>query len=127
MNNIVELVLINLEKVGIGVVIFLGAYLANIGLGAWKNVTIEGYEFDWKLIGRSALKFLVIGICIGLLSCVVSVLPAYVTYIGITIEQEVLDTIDSLVIIGAFMTATIRYIADAINKVKVILGVSTTE
>ena len=92
MNNIVELVLINLEKVGIGVVIFLGAYLANIGLGAWKNVTIEGYEFDWKLIGRSALKFLVIGICIGLLSCVVSVLPAYVTYIGITIEQEVIMT-----------------------------------
>ena len=122
MNNIVELVLINLEKVGIGVVIFLGAYLANIGLGAWKNVTIEGCKFDWKLIGRSALKFLVIGISIGLLSCVVSVLPAYITYIGIVIEPEVLDAIDSLVIIGAFITATLRYTGDAIGKLKTILG-----
>ena len=102
--------------------IFLGAYLANIGLGAWKNVTIEGCEFDWKLIGRSALKFLVIGISIGLLSCVVSVLPAYITYIGIVIEPEVLDAIDSLVIIGAFITATLRYTGDAIGKLKTILG-----
>ena len=127
MNEIFQLILMNLEKVGIGVVIFLGAYVANMCLGAWKNVKIEGYEFDWKLIGQSILKFLVIGIGIGLLSCVVSVLPAYATYIGITIEPSVLETIDALVIIGAFLTATIRYIADSINKVKVILGVSTTE
>lgn len=122
----IDIILMNLEKVGIGVVIFLGAYLANMCLGAWKNVTIEGYEFDWKLIGQSILKFLVIGIGISLLSCVVSVLPAYATYIGITIEQEVLDTIDSLVIIGAFMTATIRYIGDGISKLKNILGNNTT-
>lgn len=122
-----DIILLNLEKVGIGIGLFLGAYLANMFLGAWKNVKIDGSQFDWKLIGQSILKFIVLGIGIGLLSCVVSVLPAYATYISITIEQEVLDTIDSLIIIGAFMTATIRYIADAINKVKVILGVSTTE
>lgn len=121
-----DIILLNLEKVGIGVGLFLGAYIANMCLGAWKNVTIEGSDFDWKLIGQSILKFLVIGIGISLLSCVVSVLPAYVTYIGITIEQEVLDTIDSIVIIGAFLTATIRYIGDGISKLKNILGNNTT-
>ena len=127
MNEIFQLILMNLEKVGIGVVIFLGAYVANMCLGAWKNVTIEGYDFDWKLILNSIVKFIVLGLGITLLSIVVSIIPAYATFVGIEIGAEILETIDSLVIIGSFLTATIRYIADAINKVKVILGVSTTE
>ena len=127
MDTIITLIISNLEKVGLGIILFLCAYLANMGLGAWKNVKIDGTQFDWKLISQSFAKFVVLGLSLTLLSTVVSVIPAYATYIGIDIGEEVLDTIDSLVIIGAFMTATIRYIADAINKVKVILGISTTE
>ena len=33
--DIWTLVLTNLSKVGIGVALFFGAYLANVGLGAW--------------------------------------------------------------------------------------------
>lgn len=122
MNDIIVLVLTNLEKVGIGVSLFLGSYLANIGLGAWKNVKVEGYEFDWKLIGQSILKFFVLILCLGLLSVVMSVIPAYATYIGIEIGAETMETIDSLVVVGAFMTATIRYVTDAVSKLKTILG-----
>lgn len=122
MNDIIALVLINLEKVGIGAGLFLGAYLANIGLGAWKNVKVEGYEFDWKLIGQSILKFFVLILCLGLLSVVVSVIPAYATYIGIEIGAETMETIDSLVVISVFMSATIKYTLEAIGKVKDLLG-----
>lgn len=123
----IDIILMNLEKVGIGAVLFLGAYIANILLGIWANVKIEGYDFDWKMILNSIAKFIVLGLGIALLSVVISVVPAYVTFVGIEIGQETMETIDGFVIIGAFLTATIRYIADAINKVKVILGVSTTE
>ena len=123
----IDIILMNLEKVGIGAVLFLGAYIANILLGIWANVKIEGYDFDWKMILNSIVKFIVLGLGIALLSVVISVVPAYVTFVGIEIGQETMETIDGFVIIGAFLTATIRYIADAINKVKVILGVSTTE
>ena len=122
MNDIFVLILTNLEKVGIGVGLFLGAYLANIGLGAWKNVKIEGYEFDWRLIAQSLLKFVVLILSIGLLSIVVSIIPAYSTYIGIEIGAETMETIDGIVVIGAFMSATIKYIAEAIEKVKGILN-----
>lgn len=122
----IDIILMNLEKVGIGAALFLGAYIANILLGIWANVKIEGYEFDWKLILNSIVKFIVLGLGIALLSVVVSIIPAYVTYVGITIEQEVLDTIDSIVIISAFLTATIRYIGDGISKLKNILGNNTT-
>ena len=123
MNDIMCLILANLEKVSIGAILFLLAYLANIGLGAWRNVSLEGYEFDWMLIRQSAIKFMVLGFSIALLSMVVSILPAYAMFIGIEIGAETLETIDSIVIVGAFLFATIRYIVDAIGKLKAILGV----
>lgn len=122
MNNIMMIVIANLEKVGIGASLFLGAYIANILLGVWKNVKIEGYDFNWELILQSLLKFVVLGLGVGLLSVVVSIIPMYLTYIGIEIGAETMETIDSMVIIGAFATATIRYIGDAIVKLKTILG-----
>lgn len=120
--EIMNLILTNLEKVGIGVLLFLGSYLANMGLGAWKNVKIDGTNFDWKLIKQSVLKFIVLGASLSLLSIVISILPAYITYVGIEIQTETMETIDSLVITTAFLTASIRYVSDAISKIKEILG-----
>ncbi len=122
MNEILLLILSNLEKVGFGVLLFLGAYLVNIIFGVWRNVKIEGYDFDLKLIINSAFKFLVLGIGIALLTIIISLIPLYATYVGIEIESEMVQMMDSLVIIGAFFTATLRYIVDAVNKIKDIVG-----
>ena len=120
--DIMTIVVANLEKVGIGVLLFLGAYLSNICLGVWRNVKIEGYDFDWKLIAQSAVKFIVLGVGIGLMSIVVSVLPVYMTYVGIVIEDETMNVLDSIVIITAFVMACGRYVKDAYGKLKEILG-----
>ena len=122
MNALMSIVIANLEKVGIGVLLFLGAYLSNICLGVWRNVKIEGYDFDWKLIAQSAVKFIVLGVGIGLMSIVVSVLPVYMTYVGIVIEDETMAVLDSIVIITAFVVACGRYVKDAYSKLKEILG-----
>lgn len=120
--DIMTIVVANLEKVGIGVLLFLGAYLSNICLGAWRSVKIEGYDFDWKLIGQSLVKFVVLGLGIGLLSIVVSILPMYMTYVGIVVEDETMNVLDSIVIITAFVMACGRYVKDAYGKLKEILG-----
>lgn len=120
--DIMTIVVANLEKVGIGVLLFLGAYLSNICLGVWRNVKIEGYDFDWKLIAQSAVKFVVLGIGIGLMSIVVSILPEYMTYVGIDITDEAMQVFDSIVIVTAFMTAAVKYVKDAYTKLKDILG-----
>ena len=122
MNALMSIVIANLEKVGIGVLLFLGAYLSNICLGVWRNVKIEGYDFDWKLIAQSVVKFVVLGVGIGLMSIVVSVLPVYMTYVGIVIEDETMNVLDSIVIITAFVVACGRYVKDAYGKLKEILG-----
>ena len=122
MNALMSIVIANLEKVGIGVLLFLGAYMSNVCLGAWRSVKIEGYDFDWKLIGQSLVKFTVLGFGIGLLSIVVSILPVYMTYVGIVIEDETMAVLDSIVIITAFVVACAKYIKDAYGKLKEILG-----
>ena len=122
MSNLVMIVVDNLEKVGIGALLFLGAYMSNICLGAWRSVKIEGYDFDWKLIGQSFVKFIVLGLGIGLLSIVVSILPVYMTYVGVVIEDETMAVLDSIVIITAFVVACAKYVKDAYVKLKEILG-----
>lgn len=123
MNDIMNLVIMNLEKVGIGAIIFALAYVSNIFLGVWRNVRIDGMQFDWKLLAESALKFVVLGLGIAILSVTVSILPQYATYVGIEIASETMEIIDSVVIVGAFLYATVRYVSDAIGKLKQILGV----
>lgn len=121
--DLLNIVLTNLEQVGIGVALFLGAYLSNMGLGAWRSVKVNGYDFEWKLIVESVVKFLVLGVSIALLSVVVTTIPLYASYIGIDLSEETVTTIDSVVIVSSFMTATVRYIADSLVKFKDILGV----
>ena len=122
MNALISIVIANLEKVGIGALLFLGAYMSNVCLGAWRSVKIEGYDFDWKLIGQSLVKFVVLGLGIGLLSIVVSILPVYMTYVGIVIEDETMAVLDRIVIITAFVVACAKYVKDAYVKLKEILG-----
>ena len=120
--DIMSIVLDNLEKVGIGCFLFLGAYLSNMCLGVWRNVLIQGYNFDWRLIAQSVAKFVVLGLGIGLMSIVVSILPQYMTYVGIVIEDETMAVLDSIVIITAFVVACVKYVKDAYDKLKDILG-----
>lgn len=122
MDNILILILTNLEKIGVGIGLFMGAYLANMCLGVWRNVRIQGYNFDWRLIAQSVAKFVVLGLGIGLMSIVVSILPQYMTYVGIDVSDDTMQVFDSIVIITAFMSAAIRYVKDAYDKLKDILG-----
>lgn len=121
--DMINIVFANLEKVGIGVALFMGAYVSNMCLGAWRNVKIEGYDFDWKLILQSLVKFIVLGLGISIMSIVISILPVYMEYVGIDIADETMQVLDSLVIITAFVVACVKYVREAYEKLKDILSV----
>ena len=122
MQTLLQLILKNLELVGYGCGLLLMAYLANMALGAWQSVKVNGFDFDWVLILNSLIKYIVMGLGIALLSIVVTVVPEYVTYIGIEIDPSLLEGVTNAVIIGAFLTATVRYAKDGIDKLITILG-----
>lgn len=120
--DIMNIIIDNLEKVGFGALLFLMAYVSNMLLGTWRNVKIEGFDFDWLRIANSTVKFVVLTIGIALLSIVVSVLPEFITYVGIEIDPDTMQVLDSIVIISAFVVACSKYVKDAYDKLKEILG-----
>lgn len=120
--DIMNIIIDNLEKVGFGALLFLMAYVSNMLLGTWRNVKIEGFDFDWMRIANSVVKFVVLTIGIALLSIVVSVLPEFITYVGIEINPDTMQVLDSIVIISAFVVACGKYVKDAYDKLKEILG-----
>lgn len=118
----IDVVIDNLQKVGFGALLFAMAYVANICLGIWKNVKINEYSFNWAKLAESGVKFLVLVAGIGLLSVVVSIMPQYITYVGVDIPDDTLDVVDSVVIVSAFIVASCQYIKDGYDKLKIILG-----
>lgn len=123
MENILMLIGDNLIKAGIGAGMFLIVYLSNMGLGAWRSIKINGYNFDWKLIGSSILKYLVLtlsvtGICVG-----ITMIPVYAVYVGMTIPDEFIEAVSTVVIFGAFLTGTCMYAKDGIDKIKELMGI----
>ena len=118
----IDVVIGNLQKVGFGALLFTMAYVANICLGIWKNVKINEYSFNWAKLAESGVKFIVLVTGIGLLSVVVSVMPQYITYVGIDIPSDTLDVVDSVVIVSAFIVVSCQYIKDGYDKLKIILG-----
>lgn len=117
-----ELIIANLEKVGIGAGIFLLAYMSNIMLGAWRNTKIDAQQFDWKKIANSVVQYLVLGASISFLTIVVTVIPSYVALKGFQIDAETMKLLDASVILGAFIAAALRYVKDAFTKIKDLLA-----
>lgn len=116
----------NLIKVGIGALLFLGAYMSNMGLGAWRNVKLNGHDFEVSYLLHSIVKYVVLALSIGVLTIVVTVMPMYANYVGVEIDAKILESISSLVIVGAFLAATVHYVCDAIQKVKDVLSNGAT-
>ena len=125
MENIMLLVVENLSKIGIGATLFLIAYLSNMGLGAWKNISLEAGKFDKKLFLNSLIKYLVLVISTSGLCIVVTVTPAYIMYVGLNSESEYIDiannVISNAVIIGTFITGIYIYAKDGFDKLKALV------
>lgn len=121
MEGIMLLIISNLMKIGIGALLFLIAYLSNMGLGAWKSVKIHGYDFDLKLIGESIVKYIVLVLSVAGLCIVVTVAPEYANYVGMAIPDEYIEVVSNVVIIGTFITGICIYVKDGFDKLKEII------
>lgn len=125
MESVIALVLSNLVKLGCGALIFLIAYLSNMGLGAWKNISLEAGKFDKKLVLNSLIKYLVLVLSTSGLCIVVTTTPAYIMYIGLEAESEYIDIVNNIIsntaIIGLFITGTYIYAKDGFDKLKALV------
>ncbi len=123
LNAIVE----NLTNIGWAMLIFLAAYLANVAFSLWYNIKIQQQSFDKSKLIASALKVLTFVVGLTLLCVAITTLPLFATQVGWTIPEEYTDIFADLVIIGAVLLVSCKYIKEAFEKFTAILNSAKLE
>ena len=117
----IEAILNNLTNIGWAMLIFLCAYLSNVAFSMYYNIKILLEPFDKQKIVNSCLKIAVFVIGLTLLCLAITTLPLFASMIGWEIPAEYADIFSDLVIVGAVLIVSCKYIVEAFTKFKAIL------
>ena len=123
----IEAILNNLTNIGWAMLIFLCAYLSNVAFSMYYNIKILLEPFDKQKIVNSCLKIAVFVIGLTLLCLAITTLPLFASMIGWEIPAEYADIFSDLVIVGAVLIVSCKYIAEAFTKFKAILDATKEE
>ena len=127
MNGLIETVLTNLTDVGIGVLLFVMAYVSNMALGLYYNIKVLNQPFDKNKLIDSAIKIAAFGIGTGLLCVCVTTIPAFATHVGFVIPEEYSTVFQDLAILSVFIISSCKYLLEAYSKFSAILKTSSVE
>ena len=117
----------NLINIGWAMLIFLAPYLANVAFSLWYNIKIQHEAFDKDKLIASGLKIATFVVGLTLLCTAITGLPLFATQVGWTIPEEYSDLFADLVIIGAVLLVSCKYIKEAYTKFTAILNAKTGE
>lgn len=117
----INAVLYNLVNIGWAMLIFLCAYLSNMAFSLYYNIKILLEPFDKQKVINSGLKIAAFVIGLTLLCLAITTLPLFANMVGWTIPAEYADIFSDIVIIGAVLMVSCKYIAEAFTKFKAIL------
>lgn len=117
-----ENILQNLINIGWAMLIFLAAYLANVAFSLWYNIKIQHEAFDRDKLIASGLKILTFVVGLTLLCTAITTLPLFASQVGWAVPEEYSDLFADLVIIGAVLLVSCKYIKEAYTKFTAILN-----
>lgn len=116
-----EAIMNNLINIGWAMLIFLAAYLSNVAFSLYYNIKILLQPFDREKAINSALKVAAFVVGLTLLCVSITTLPLYANQVGWAIPEEYADMFADLVIIGAVLIVSCKYIKEAFTKFNAIL------
>ena len=117
----------NLINIGWAMLIFMCAYLSNVSFSMYYNIKILMEPFDKAKLLNSALKIAAFICGLTLLCMAITTLPLFADLVGWTIPTEYADIFSDLIIIGAVLMVSCKYIVEAFTKFKAILDFKQEE
>lgn len=117
-----QAVIANLVTIGWAMLIFLAAYLANVTFSLWYNIKLQKEQFSREKLITGGLKVLTFVVGLTLLCISVTTLPLFANDVGWAIPAEYTDLFADLVIIGAVLLVSCKYIKEAFTKFTAILN-----
>ena len=121
------LIILAVWQFGSSMLIFLSAYLANVTFSLWYNIKLLHEPFDREKLINSAYKIATFVIGLTLLCVALTTLPLFANEVGWAIPQEYTDLFADLVIIGAVLLVSCKYIKEAFVKFTAILNAGTSD
>lgn len=122
MEPLINLLLNNLMHIGIGVGLFIVAYLSNMAYSIYYNVKLLNQQFEWEKVLDSVIKVLAFAIGTTLLCVGITFIPIFADYVGLTISEEYQEVFSNLAILLVFIVSACRYLVEAYGKLKNILN-----
>lgn len=116
-----EAVLMNLINIGWAMLIFLAAYISNVAFSLYYNIKILLQPFDRNKAINSGLKIAAFVVGLTLLCVAITTLPLFANQVGWVIPEEYADIFTDLVILGAVLMVSCKYILESFTKFKAIL------
>lgn len=119
-----ETILHNLTNIGWAMLIFLCAYFSNVAFSLYYNIKVLLEPFSKEKLINSGLKIAAFVFGLTLMCVTITTLPLFADMIGWEIPTEYVDVFNNLVIIGAVLVVSCKYIAEAFTKFKAILNIT---
>lgn len=126
MDILIGMVLDNLKNIGFAVSLLAVFMLSNMAFSLWYNIKIVKEKFQIKKLIEGLFKIISFSIGLALLTIGITLIPTYITYIGIEIKQEVLDLINISVIVYMFIDTIVFYGKQASETLNKILKTNTS-
>ncbi len=117
----------NLVTIGWAMLTFLAAYPANITFSLWYNTKLQKEQFSREKLITGGLKVLTFVVGLTLLCIAVTTLPLFANEVGWAIPEEYSDLFADLVIIGAVLLVSCKYIKKAFTKFTAILNAGAVD
>ena len=124
MNELVQVIISNLQDVGIGVLLFIVAYVSNMALSLYYNIKVLNETFDKAKLINSALKIAAFGIGTALLCVGITTIPAFASHVGFEIPAEYSTVFQDLAVLSVFIISSCKYLVEAYSKFTAILKTS---
>lgn len=125
MTEIFNLMLDNLRNAGIGILIFLLAYIANISFSLYYNIKVLGQNFNKEQMWNSFLRIITFAVGTCCLVVVITALPLFANYMGLPLPDDFVNNLTMVAIIGFPLYLASKYAMMAFEKMKKVLESGT--
>ena len=126
-DNILAEIVVNLQKVGIGLGIFILMYISNMGASIYYNIKILGDKFSSQKLIDSGIKIASLAVAIIAFCLSVTLVIPWVNYVGLPIPEEFSDVLNMVAMCGVALTGIVKYGKEAFSKISKILNQNSSE
>ena len=126
-DNILAEIVVNLQKVGIGLGIFILMYISNMGASIYYNIKILGGKFSSQKLIDSGIKVASLAVAIIAFCLSVTLVIPWVNYVGLPIPEEFSDVLNMVAMCGVALTGIVKYGKEAFTKISKILNQNSSE